>query len=78
MFPRGRNRRIAAHAALPDGIGDAGLSRMGLGNCEVGKEEQVKKGVGQLFRERLCVFKLIRGSFGRCILGAVKEYLIRN
>lgn len=51
---------------------------MGLGNCEVGEEEQIKKGVDQLFRERLCVFKFIHGSFGLCILGAVEEYLIRN
>ena len=76
VLPCGRNRRVAANAALPDGVGDLGLAVGCLGDGEVGEEEQVKQGVDELFGERLRVLKLVRGGFGLHILCAVEEDLV--
>lgn len=78
MFPRGGNRRIAAYATLPDGMGDLGLALRSLGDCEVRKEKEVEERVYELFGERLRILKFLHGRLRLHILDAIKEHLVGN
>lgn len=72
----GCDGRVAAHAALPDGIRDLVLAGGDLGQGEFGEEEQVDEGVDNLLGERLGLFKLGLLLRGRLLgVGFVEEHL---
>ena len=75
-----RHRRVAANAALPDGVADAWLARWLAGDGEAGEEEHVNEGVDELLGERLGLLKAIlrRGPIIVVVgIGFVKEHLTR-
>ena len=78
VLPRGRDRRVASHAALPDGVGDLGLAMRRLGDGEVGEEEEVEQGVDELFGKRFRLLELLDGRLGLYILYPVEENLVGN
>ena len=72
----GCNGRVAADAALPDGIADLVLAGGDLGQGEVGEEEQVDEGVDNLLGQRLGLFKFGLLLCGRLFrVGLVKDDL---